>query len=159
MVVRLHAWRPEASADFWRVLNRQWHESHGSVRFQNVNWSHGSVLTVRFQFPVRFRRFGSDIVRTVGTGSSEPKANRIGIRWISVDFGGFRWIWRDLARSGEIWRDRARSGEIWRNLARSGEMWQDVGFRARMARAAPSMGLRRDHIGFPSVFCNFRQKY
>ena len=53
----------------------QVHESHGSVRFHNVNWSHGSVLTVRFQFPVRFRRFGSDIVRTVGTGSSEPKAN------------------------------------------------------------------------------------
>ena len=61
-------------------------------------------------------------------------------------------IWGGLARSGEIWRGLARSGEIWRDLARSGEIWRDVGCRARMASAAPSMGLRRDHIGFRLVF-------
>ena len=61
-----------------------------------------------------------------------------GFRWISVDFAGFQWIWPDLATSGEIWRD--------------------VGFRARMAIAAPIMGLRRDHIGFRLVFRNLYRK-
>ena len=37
----------------------------------------------------------------------------------------------------------------------SGEMWRDVGVRARMASAAPSMGLRHGHIGFRSICFKF----
>ena len=44
------------------------------------------------------------------------------------------------------------------DLARSGEIWRDVGFRTRMASAAPSMGLHRDHIALRLVFYNFRKK-
>ena len=36
--------------------------------------------------------------------------------------------------------------------------WRDVECLARMANAAPSMGLRRGPIGFRIVFGNFRQK-
>ena len=39
-----------------------------------------------------------------------------------------------------------------------GCVWHILGFRARMASAAPSMGLRRDHIGFRPLFLNFHQK-
>ena len=41
-----------------------------------------------------------------------------------------------------------KSGEVWRDVARCGDIWRDVECRARMASAAPSIGLRRDHIGF-----------
>ena len=44
--------------------------------FKLQTGSLGSVTMVRFPFSVRFRRFGSDMVRTVGTGPPEPKANR-----------------------------------------------------------------------------------
>ena len=37
-------------------------------------------------------------------------------------------------------------------------MRRDVECRARMASAAPSIGLRRGHIGFRPVFRKFRQK-
>ena len=47
---------------------------------------------------------------------------------------------------------------MWRDVARCGEIWRDVGVRTRMASAAPSMGLRRDHIGFRQFVRNFRQK-
>ena len=52
----------------------------------------------------------------------------------------------------------ARSGELSGDLGRSGEIWRDVGVRARMASAAPSMGFRRGHIGFRQIFLNFGQK-
>ena len=37
-------------------------------------------------------------------------------------------------------------------------MWRDVECRARMASAAPSIGLRRGHIGFRHFFRNFGKK-
>ena len=77
---------------------------------------------------------------------------------MSVDFGGFRWISMDFCGSGEIWADLGGSGEIWGDLARSGEIWRDVGFRAGMASAAPSVGLRRDHIGFRPLLRIFIKK-
>ena len=64
-------------------------------------------------------------------------------------------IWEDL---GRYWRDLGKCGEIWRDLARCSEMWRDVGCRARMASAAPSIGLRRGHIGFRLFFRNVGQK-
>ena len=43
-------------------------------------------------------------------------------------------------------------------LARCGEMRRDVECRARMASAAPSIGLRRGHIGFHAFFSNLGKK-
>ena len=48
---------------------------------------------------------------------------------------------------------------MWRDVATSGEMRRDVECRARMASAAPSIGLRRGHIAFRLISHNFGQKY